>query len=135
MEKEKPEILKEINDLTSIIDVKFSEKTDSINNDMKRIYLCLITEICMEDKIVRNGTILSSGEFILSTRDTNRNRKSSDKRFIFNKCGELTKEIIHLSRPFGITEFDNDTIVACSDSKCLHFFENKNLKFKKFNSL
>lgn len=131
MEEKKPEILKDIMDLTGVTDVKFLEKTNSVNTDMKKLQLCLITELSMKQKIIRDGTILSSGEFILSTRDIYRYGKDNDECFILNNCGEITKRIKSISKPFGITENENDTIVACSGSKCLHFFENKSLNLKK----
>lgn len=133
MEEEKPDILKEIMNLTSVSDVNFLEETNSVNTDIKKNQLRLITEIFMEGKFIRDGTILSSGEFILSTRYTNRHSRSNEECFVYNKCGELTKRIGSLSRPFGIIEIESnkEIIVSCSDSKCLKLFDNYNLTSKK----
>lgn len=131
MEEKKPDILKDIMDLTGVTDVKFLDKTNSVNTDLKKLQLCLITELSMKQKFIWDGTILSSGEFILTTRGTNRYGKDTDECFILNNCGKITKRIKSISKPFGITEIENDTIVVCSGSKCLHFFENKSLNLKK----
>lgn len=131
MEEKKPDILKDIMDLTGVTDVKFLDKTNSVNTDLKKLQLCLITELSMKQKFIWDGTILSSGEFILTTRGTNRYGKDADECFILNNCGKITKRIKSISKPFGITEIENDTIVVCSGSKCLHFFENKSLNLKK----
>lgn len=128
IEEEKPDILKEIMNLTSVSDVKFFEETNNVNTEIKKNQLRLITEIFMEGKFIRNGTILSSGEFILSTR-----YRRNEECFMYNKCGELTKKIESLSRPFDIIEIESnkEIIVSCSDSKYLKLFDNYYLTSKK----
>uniref|UniRef100_A0A8W8NXX6 B box-type domain-containing protein n=1 Tax=Magallana gigas TaxID=29159 RepID=A0A8W8NXX6_MAGGI len=116
MEEKKPDIFKDIMDLTGVTDVKFLEKTNSVNTDMKKLQLCLISELSMKQKFIRDGTILSSGEFILSTRDTNRYGKDNDECFILNNCGEITKRIKSISKPFGITENENDITINIQPS-------------------
>lgn len=74
---EKPKMLKEIMNLTNVTPVQFLEKTNNIKSDIKKIYLRLISEVNLDGKYVRDGTILSSGEFILSIRNTRDNRRQS----------------------------------------------------------
>lgn len=108
--------------LANVTPVQFLENTNKIKSDIKKIHLRLISEINLDGKYIRDGTILSSGEFILSirdTRDTSRYRRSSDECLIYNKYGKLTNRITNLSQPFGIIEHDKEIIVACTDSKRL----------------
>lgn len=77
MKVEKPKMLKEIMNLTNVTPVQFLEKTNNIKSDIKKIYLRLISEVNLDGKYVRDGTILSSGEFILSIRNTRDNRRQS----------------------------------------------------------
>lgn len=131
MEEQKPEILEEIIDLTSVIPVQFLEKTKNIETDIRLIQPCLISEIYLDGKYVRDGSILSSGEFIFSTRS----RKGNDECFIYNKYGELTKTISTLSRPFGIIENMGEIILTCSDSKYMKVFNSYNLNCNKTTRL
>lgn len=55
--------MKDIMDLTGVTDVKFLDKTNSVNTDLKKLQLCLITELSMKQKFIWDGTILSSYSF------------------------------------------------------------------------
>lgn len=114
--------------LTNVTPAQFLEKTNNVKTDIKKIHLCLISEINLDGKYACDGTILSSGEFILSTRNTRDHSKDSDECYIYNKVGELTKRITSLSRPFGVIETYKEIIIACSGSKNLKFFNKDNFK-------
>lgn len=129
MKEEKPIMVKELMNLTTVTPVQFLERTVNVNTDIRKIHLRFFSETYLDGNYVRDGTFLSSGEFIISIRNSKRGSKGNDECLIYNEYGELKKKITYISKPFGIIQHGKEIIVACTDSSFLKFFDTKNLQF------
>ncbi|XP_022314157.2 uncharacterized protein LOC111118816 [Crassostrea virginica] len=115
LEHEKPDILEDIMDLSSVSEVNFLEKSV-----IGRVYLCCISEISLEGKFVRDGTFLSDGTFIFSTigcKPCQNKPNCKDDCFIYHKSGMQSKRIQSRPEPFGVAVKSGTTFIASSAEK------------------
>ena len=129
LEHEKPDILEDIMDLSSVSEVNFLEKSV-----IGRVYLRCVSEISLEGKFVRDGAFQSNGTFIFSTigcKPCQNKTDYNDECFIFHKDGKQSNIIQSLPEPFGVTVQSGTTLIASSAKKSIQKFTGYGTKLSK----
>ncbi|XP_061190352.1 uncharacterized protein LOC133198246 [Saccostrea echinata] len=112
-------ILNLLMNLKSLGEARVNESVLDVTSDFRRLQLSLVHEFSTTAGYVRDGTFLSNGEFIFSTRKSGRWESSNDKCFVYSSNWECTKEIESLSAPFGIFQKGNEVLIGCTGSKVI----------------
>lgn len=119
IEKQNPEIFQKVTSVHSFSDVRFVETTRNVKTHLEKMHLRLVSDVVLREKILRDGTFLSQGQFIISTA----NHKSKCEKFgqcvIYDKCGKYLRTISTLSDPFGILYGVLDIIIVFPSTKYL----------------
>ncbi|XP_062616148.1 uncharacterized protein LOC134277867 [Saccostrea cucullata] len=114
-----PPILNEIMNLKNLQEAIVAEADLDVTSNLRRTHLSLLYEFSINAAFVRDGTFLSNGEFILSTRKSHRSGASDDSCFVYSSSWECIREIKSLSKPFGILQMGNGVFLGCTGSKVI----------------
>lgn len=117
IEQQNPEICKNVTSVESLSGVRFVETARNVKTHLEKMHLRLISDVVLGEKILRDGTFLSQGQFIISTANHNRKSGEFGECVIYDKCGKNLRTISTLSSPFGILHDVLDIIIVFPSKK------------------
>lgn len=79
--------MKNVTSVESLSGVRFVETARNVKTHLEKMHLRLISDVVLGEKILRDGTFLSQGQFIIST--ANHISKSGE----FGKCESTTNAV------------------------------------------
>lgn len=75
--------------IQSFSDVRFLENAKAVKTHLEKMRLRFVSFVALRDKIIRDGTFFSTGQFIISTKKINSRCGEFGQGFRFDKCSNF----------------------------------------------